>query len=51
MSIITHKQHYVPQRYLSKWLNGTQFNVLNLKTKKKDNLELMQCVLIIITMN
>lgn len=34
MPIITHRQHYVPQRYLAKWLNGTELNVLNLKTKK-----------------
>lgn len=34
MNNITHRQHYVPQRYLSNWLNGSQFYVLDLKGKK-----------------
>lgn len=31
---ITHRQHYVPQKYLTKWLSGTELFVLDLKSNK-----------------
>ena len=33
-SNVPHKQHYVPQRYLANWLDGTELSVLDLKGRK-----------------